>query len=70
MASKYALERAAQAWCTKETENTIMDVNLAEAFADILDEYIEALQWCGGSDDFQINGKARQGWNKIVTHLI
>lgn len=27
---------AAQAWCTKENENKVMDVELAEAFASIL----------------------------------
>lgn len=25
----------------------------------------EALIWCSGSDDFQIEGKARKGWEKI-----
>ena len=38
MASKLAREKAAQAWCTPETEGIVMDPPLAEAFADILDE--------------------------------
>ena len=31
---------AAQAWCTKENENTVMDTDLAEAFAHILQKQI------------------------------
>jgi len=30
----------------------------------------EALQWCGGSEDFQLVGKARKGWEKIVMPLL
>ena len=41
MASKVALEKAAQAWCTPETEKKIMDVALAEAFADIIDQILK-----------------------------
>lgn len=37
MASKFALEKAAQAWCTKSTSHLFMNVELAEAFADIID---------------------------------
>lgn len=29
----------------------------------------EALQWCGGSQDFAPDGKAREGWLKIQ-HLL
>ena len=32
-------------------------------------EYKEALRWCGGSEDFQIGGKARLGWSSIA-HLL
>jgi len=40
-------------------------------FVKKIDEYKEALIWCGGSDDFQYpNGKARKGWEKIVKTLI
>jgi hypothetical protein len=38
MASLLARETAAQAWCTKKNEKKIMDPELAEAFADILDK--------------------------------
>lgn len=38
MASELALQRAAQAWCTPTTKKIVMQTELAEAFADILDE--------------------------------
>jgi hypothetical protein len=37
MASERSLQLAAQAWCTKKTRDHVMDPELAEAFADILD---------------------------------
>ena len=67
--SSLSKEMAAKAWCTPETEKIEMDVRLAKAFADILEEYIEALQWCGGSADFQKEGIARKGWEKIAKPL-
>ncbi len=30
----------------------------------------EALQWCSGSDDFGVGGKARVGWVKICAPLL
>lgn len=38
MASELAIQKAAQAWCTPKTEKKVMDVELAEAFAEILDD--------------------------------
>ena len=35
---KFALEDAAKAWCTKETEHMVMRPELAKAFAEILAE--------------------------------
>ena len=70
MVSKIALEKAAQAWCKSTTSGTLMDPILAEAFAEIIDEYREALIWCGGSDDFGDGGKAREGWLKVVESLV
>lgn len=35
-----------------------------------IDKYKEALIWCSGSQDFQIEGKARIGWNKICRPLL
>lgn len=70
MASSFARGIAAQAWCTERTSNKEMDVELAEAFADILDKYIDALSWCGGSADFGPDGKARNGWLKVAGPLL
>ena len=70
MSSNFAKEVAAQCWCKPTTEKKVMDVELAEAFATVLDEYIDALRWCGGSADFGEGGQARIGWNNIVAHLI
>ena len=33
-------------------------------------KFIDALIWCSGSEDFQIGGKARKGWEKICLPLI
>lgn len=38
MASEWALQLAATAWCAETTRNTVMDGVLAEAFAEILDD--------------------------------
>jgi hypothetical protein len=38
MASERALELAAQAWCTDKNSGKVMDPDLAEAFAEILDK--------------------------------
>ena len=40
---EYALGRAAQAWCTKETSGKVVDPVLAQAFADILVEEMEKI---------------------------
>ena len=69
MATEFSRGIAAQAWCKPSTEKKFMDTDLAEAFACILDEYVDALQWCSGSADFQVGGQARIGWEKI-RHLI
>lgn len=34
------------------------------------DKLVEALQWCGGSEDFNEGGKAREGWLKICRPLL
>jgi len=47
-----------------------MDPILAEAFAEIVDEYREALMWCSGSADFGPEGQAREGWLKGIQPLI
>ena len=70
MASNFATEIAAQVWCQPSLSHKVMDTDIALAFADILDRYIEALQWCGGSADFGFGGQARLGWERMVEPLI
>ena len=47
-ASELARQKAAQAWCTPETERTVMDPVLAEAFTKTLDE-IWSQPWLGNA---------------------
>lgn len=77
MASNVAMQRVAQAWCVFDpdkpelmTSGKEMDIALATAMADILDGYIYALAWCGGSPDFGPGGKAEQGWAKVAQPLL
>ena len=46
--SELAKQKAAQAWCTPETEGTDMDPELAGAFAEIIDE-IWNQSWLGNA---------------------
>ncbi len=48
MATELARERAARAWCTDKTRQIEMDGELAEAFADILDD-IWSKPWLGNA---------------------
>lgn len=48
MASVAAVQKAAQAWCTPSTEKIVMIPELAEAFAEILDE-IWSKPWIGNA---------------------
>ena len=34
------------------------------------DEFLNALQWCSASSDFQADGLARRGWLKLCAPLI
>lgn len=47
-----------------------MDSELATVFAEKIDSYLAALQWCSGSKDFNKDGIARLGWEKIVKPLL
>lgn len=58
MASSLSRERAAQAWCTPETEKKVMDVELAEAFANILDE-IWSKPWLGNATTAELIDEIR-----------
>ena len=33
-------------------------------------KFVDALIWCSGSEDFQVGGKARKGWEKICLPLL
>ena len=46
MATSSSLQKAAQAWCTPTTSKKVMDSELAEAFAEILDEVLSK-SWQG-----------------------
>ena len=48
MTTNLAREKAAQAWCKDTTKHKEMDVDLAEAFAEILDE-IWSQPWLGNA---------------------
>ena len=37
---------------------------------ELIKKYKDALIWCSGSDDFQVGGKAREGWEKICLPLL
>lgn len=41
-----------------------------EAIKEIEGKYNDALIWCSGSEDFQVGGKARVGWEKICLPLL
>ncbi len=68
--SDVSREVAARVWCTPTTSQIDMNSELAEEFARVLEEYRQALIWCGGSDDFAFNGKAQVGYDKICRPLI
>ncbi len=48
MASELCRQTAAKAWCTEKTSSIEMDVRLAEAFADILED-IWSKPWLGNA---------------------
>lgn len=48
MPAELAREKAAQAWCKEKTKTKIMDAELAEVFAEILEE-IWSQPWLGNA---------------------
>lgn len=46
-----------------------VDEALFELFNKEIGKYKDALIWCSGSEDFQIGGKAREGWEKVMPLL-
>jgi hypothetical protein len=57
-ASSLSREKAAQAWCTETTKHKVMDVDLAEAFAEILEE-IWTQPWLGNATNEQLLDELR-----------
>ena len=56
--SGLAIQRAAQAWCTKKTSHKEMDSDLAVAFAEIIDE-IWSQPWLGNATTGEILDELR-----------
>lgn len=67
-ASNSSRERAAQAWCTEKTKNKEMDVVLAEAFAEILED-VWSKAWLGNATTGELieELKARSNLNYRTT---
>jgi hypothetical protein len=53
MASSFAREIASRAWGTEKTSKMVFDVDLAEAFADIIDELTNK-PWLGNATNKDI----------------
>lgn len=53
MSMQLSRERAAQAWCKPTTKNKVMDAELAEAFAEILEE-VWSQPWLGNATTGQL----------------
>lgn len=63
-------EVAARCWDDPRIAHLQMDPILAVVFAEAIGEYVDALQWCSGSEDFSVGGHARVGWEKIAEPLV
>ena len=58
MATELSRQKVAQAWCTPTTSSKVMDSELAEAFADILDE-IWSKPWLGNATTEELLNELR-----------
>jgi len=58
MATALSREKVAQAWCTPSTSNKVMDTELAEAMADILDE-VWSKSWLGNATTAELLDELR-----------
>lgn len=43
---------------------------IVEEYEKEIDKYKDALIWCSGSSDFQLEGQARKGWEKLCVPLL
>lgn len=48
MSGEFAKQKAAQAWCAETTKNKVMDAELCEAFAEII-EKLTSQPWLGNA---------------------
>ena len=58
MSMSLCREKAAQAWCTEKTSHKVMDVDLCEAFAEILNE-IWSKPWLGNATTAELIDEIR-----------
>ena len=58
MATELARQKAAQAWCADATSGIEMDVRLAEAFAEILDD-VWSKPWLGNATTAELIDELR-----------
>jgi hypothetical protein len=58
MATELAREKAAQAWCKPSTQKIVMIPELAEAFAEILDDILSE-PWLGNATTGELIGEIR-----------
>ncbi len=65
-----AVAIAAECWSDPRTCDVEMDTRLGRVFAEKIAKYIDALQWCSGSTDFQPEGIASVGFEKICRPLM
>lgn len=57
----------------KAAEQSTCDIKMKVERQRIREEvegYKDALIWCSGSEDFQLGGRAREGWEKICMTLL
>jgi hypothetical protein len=65
-----AVAVAASCWCDARVVRTPMDPRLGIVFAEKIGRYINALQWCSGSEDFGPDGKAYIGFERVCRPLM
>ena len=53
MTGEFARQKAAQAWCKDTTKNKVMDLELCEAFAEIIEE-LTSQPWMGNATTRQL----------------
>ena len=63
-----------ETYCNEATDIKLLADQILELFKSEKkknrQKFIDALIWCSGSEDFQVGGKARKGWEKICLPLL